>query len=143
MIQIDSNVSLHGAVDTATLSSFATTFKGTLYLCPDEGGDCGIEGGFSAISAAFPKDMAQHISINPNEDVFQPDFYQTKASLAIHAAVSKYAALERSLDVLLATGPTIITCKSNRRAGLVWATYTGKNQSIQINISSFHCLFNS
>ena len=124
-LKIDANVALQGAVDAESLSSLAKSFTGLLYLCPDAAGDCGIEGGFSTIAAAFPKDMVQQVSINSNDDIFQPEFYQTKSSLAIHAAVTKFAALERALDALLPAGPTIIMCKSNRRAGLVWATYTG------------------
>ena len=141
LIQIDSNVTLHGVVDAASLSSLTATFKRCLYLCPDEGGDSGIDGGFAALATAFP--TAEHISINPNEDIFQPDFYQTNASLAIHAAVTKYASMERSLDSLLPAGPTLIMCKSNRRAGLVWATYTGKirNQIMQNSFLLFVVFF--
>ena len=130
LLNIDSNVSLHGLVTAESLTTLTKTFKNVLYLCPDDGDDCGIEGGFSAIASAFPKDMALQVSISSNENVFQPEFYQTNFSLAIHAAVTKFAAVERALDALLPNGPTLITCKSNRRAGLMWATYTGKRTNL-------------
>ena len=38
--------------------------------------------------------------------------------------MTKFELLKQALDVL--PRPTLIMCKSNRRAGLVWATYTGK-----------------
>ena len=41
-----------------------------------------------------------------------------------YTAMTKFDALKSALDVL--PRPTLIMCKSNRRAGMVWATYTGK-----------------
>ena len=116
---------IDGALGADGVASLAAEYKGVLYLCPDCDGDTGVAdgGNFAALAAAFPAGCAVHVVVSPSDPCFQADTYREPSSLAMLEAVKKFAAIERALDAL--PRPTAIMCKSNRRAGMVWAAYTG------------------
>ena len=121
--QLDGEFLIDGVLNVPDgLTSLAASCKSVLYLCPDCDGDTGAsEGGFAAIAAAFPPGCAVHVILKPSDACFQADSYPS--TITVLDAVKTFAALERALDAL--PRPTAITCKSNRRAGMVWAAYTG------------------
>ena len=88
-LNLDSEFAIQGSIPADNVSALAESFASVLYLCPDDAGDSGIEGGggFENVLVAFSKDTAVTEPLIPSGDIFQPDLYenQTSKSLTIHA----------------------------------------------------------
>ena len=122
-IKLDENFAIDGSPETF---QGLAQYKSILYLCPDLQFDSAVPGGFPAITKALPASVAVHLSVAASDACFQVNCAVT--GLGLHGAIAKYAEVERALDAL--PRPTIILCKSNRRAGLMWATYMGVKSSM-------------
>jgi Metallo-beta-lactamase superfamily len=111
---------IDGGITVENLEYLAQHFKSVLYTATDsqsgDSSDSGIPGGYATIAARFPG-ASLHIPHDSSEPVFQPNCLE----LGTHAIVKKYVQFERALDSL--PRPTVVVCKSNRRAGAVVATY--------------------
>ena len=117
-VELDQNFAIDGSPES--LDQLASKYKSCLYLCPDCDGDS-AGGGFSAVTNAWSASTAKHVSIVATEPCFQVNCAEN--GLVLHDVIAKYAEVERALDSL--PRPTLIMCKSNRRAGMVWAVYVG------------------
>ena len=117
-VVLDENFAIDGSPES--LDGLASKYKSVLYLCPDCDGDS-AGGGFSAVTSAWSPTTAKHVSIVASDPCFQANCAET--GLGLHGVIAKYSEVERTLDSL--PRPTLIMCKSNRRAGMVWAAYTG------------------
>ena len=123
-IKIDSNFAVIGEIKSSEeLAGLAQTHRSFLYLCPDTAADCGcVGGGFSVVAAAF-KNTA-HIAVDPSAEAFG-----TGPLAGVHAA-ELYSRLASALDGM--ERPTLIGCKSNRRASAVYCAYVGRAQGYDL-----------
>ena len=117
-VVLDENFAIDGSPES--LGDLAAKYKSVLYLCPDCDGDSAA-GGFPAVVSAWSAATAKHVAVVASDPCFQVNCAET--GLGLHDVIAKYAEIERALDSL--PRPTFIMCKSNRRAGLMWAVYMG------------------
>ena len=118
-----SGVAIDGLMPINTLASHAAAFKGALYLCPDEGGDNGVEGGgFPEVQAAF-KGNAVRVPVVPG--LLPPAPFPAGSAdenRRVLQALALYTSLSDALNKLnYWEAGTLISCKSNRRAGMVYS----------------------
>ena len=116
-------VGIEGLMPVDTLTSHAAAFKGALYLCPDDGGDNGVEGGgFCEVLAAF-KGNAFNVPVIPG--LMPPAPFPAGSAdenRRVLQALSLFTSLSDALSKLnyWETG-ALISCKSGRRAGMVYS----------------------
>ena len=117
-IEIDSRFGVTGEIKSSEeLVQLSKTYKSFLYLCPDTAADCGcVGGGFTTIAAVFAS--AAHVAIDTSSDAFGT------GPLARAHAAALYSRLAEALDGM--ERPTLIGCKSNRRASAVYCAYQGR-----------------
>ena len=95
------------------LSMVKDSFKSALYLCVDNDTDRSTKGGFNEISEAF-MGKAAHVPYNPSTHTPSSPLYSMKA-------VKDYFDYQNALDKM--DEPTVLICKSARRAGAVASAY--------------------
>lgn len=118
-VAVSTDIAIDGEISPSALQYLSENYKSVLYLCSD-GADIAVEGGFATIASKFPSGNAIHVALNPSAPAFQVDCDPIKA-------VEMYTEFEKALDSL--ARPTVIICKSARRAGLVYAAYKVNNNS--------------
>jgi sulfur dioxygenase len=117
--KVSKSFGIDGVITEESLPFLKENYKSILYLCPDTPDDSGFSGGgFERISAEFGSENARHVPLTLNQQAFNAD----SPYLFIHA-LSAYSRFEAALDSL--QKPTLIACKSARRASAVLATYLG------------------
>jgi sulfur dioxygenase len=99
------------------VKTLAQSYASCLYLCTDSTEDLGAPAGFADIQTAFKE--AQHIPFAPSAASFQP-------GATYFDCQDAYSSFERALDRL--PRPTVIVCKSARRAGAVLTAYKGAKE---------------
>jgi len=114
-VQLDSNFSICGAVANENELNYLTSnFKTCIYLNPDSDGDAGCYGeGFNLVKEKFSN--AYKVPIEVSSPPFTP--YNAVAGFSL------FKQLESSIEA--AERPVLLLCKSNRRAGSVYALYKG------------------
>ena len=95
-----------------TIAKLASQYASCLYLCPDVDGDSGAPNGFADVKAAFKS--AAHTPLLLSSPAFQP-------GAASEACLEAFAPYAMALDSL--PRPTLVMCKSSRRAGAVLSAY--------------------
>lgn len=122
LIKLDNNISISGIIENEeALDYVASNYKSVIYLTPDTDGDVGYFAGFGAVKEKI--NAAYKIVIDVNKVPFTPYNSVTAYSL--------YKELEEKIDNCVK--PLLISCKSNRRAGAVYAVYKGikENKSLE------------
>jgi len=121
-IAISPDVGIDGLLSKAGFATHASTsFTSSLYLCPDAEGDCGVSdgAGFTDVLEAF-KGKAAHIPLVPGDLPAAPfpqcSPEETKRQVHVLSIYRAFAEAFKSL-----ARPILVTCKSGRRAGLLWA----------------------
>ena len=119
-LSLNSEFAIDGGITDENLEYLTQHFKGALYVATDnqsgDSADTGIPGAYAAVATRFPG-ASYHVPLDPNDPAYQPNCLE----LGTPAIIKKYVEFERALDSL--PRPTVIICKSNRRAGAVLATY--------------------
>ena len=135
-----------GAHKLGELEALREKYEGCLYLCCDMGEDTGVEGGsFEDIKEIWKMSRSEHVKVSPKDIAFRvagatSDDEDINESWL--AAVRKYAECERALDSL--PRPTLVMCRSSKRAGLIYSVYTAVKeglsyrQVIDNNIMQWH-----
>jgi len=123
LIKLDNDISISGVIENEeTLNYIASNYKSVIYLNPDVDGDVGYSGGgFAAVKEKI--NDSYKIVIDVNKAPITPYNSVTAYSL--------YKELEEKIDN--SVKPLLILCKSNRRAGGVYAAYKGikENKSLE------------
>lgn len=122
----ESGFYISGALNPEELSNLKRegSINSFLYLCPDTATDSGLASGFSSCDV-FPGENAVHAPFDPTDFAFTvPNIIvnEVENNLRFVAALRRFAEYQRALDAL--PRPTLIMCKSNRRAGCVYSVYT-------------------
>ena len=118
---VSPNLAIDGQIsNNDALCNLASNYKSILYLCPDTPDDlgCTLAGGFDAVRSAFGADNSHSIPLAMSLPAFNSDtiFHEQHAMAA-------YDNYQNTISCLPA--PLVVTCKSNRRASVVVATYLG------------------
>lgn len=92
-----------------------------LYICLDTPGDCSFPRGFRDAIDAFGDVNAFHIPLDINSQPFSSDTSSDNLLPRPLNALSIYSKFEKALTSI--PRPTVITCKSARRASAVFAAY--------------------
>ena len=96
------------------------------------GEDTGVQGGsFSDVEENWKMSRSVHVKISPKDIAFRvPGAASEDEDLneAWLAAVRKYGECERALDSL--PRPTLIMCRSSKRAGLIHSVYTAVKEGL-------------
>lgn len=116
-VRVNEEFAIIGACSASDLESLRGDYKSVLYLCPDTASDSGLEGGFATAQAVFGAENAATSPVVIDVDAFSGSVASTVG------AYREYQAQKAALDVL--PRPTLIACKTNRRAGAVYALYNG------------------
>ena len=122
LIKLDNNISISGIIENEEgLDYVASNYKSLIYLNPDIDGDVGYFAGFDLVKEKI--NTASKIVIDVNKAPFTPYNSVTAYSL--------YKELEEKIDN--SEKPILIICKSNRRAGAVYAVYKSikENKSLE------------
>jgi sulfur dioxygenase len=121
-----------GAASVEELTKLEGEFAGYLYLCADEGEDTGLTpGGFADASEVFKFSRGKHVPLNPSTLAFAvPKVVadDNEINSITLAALRQYAAFEQALDAL--PRPTLVQCRSAKRAGLVVSVYQAVKSGI-------------
>lgn len=110
---IHGRIGIGGVIEAGQLPLIKENFKSALYLCMDTDTDRGIQGGFDEVSVAF-QGKALHIPYDNSSHNPSSPLYSIKAA-------RDYIDYQNALEKL--PEPTIILCKSARRAGAVATAY--------------------
>ena len=122
-LSLGSRAAIDGLLSRAALASHSAVFRTSLYLCPDQDGDNGVDegGSFADVHAAFKGNAVQvpfFAGKLPAAPFASGSVDETKRQVG---ALSLYTSVSDALGSLQPLGgSTIITCKSGRRAGLAW-----------------------
>ncbi len=122
LVRVNNQFAICGAITSKEmLSSLMETFKSVVYLCPDANDDFSYtEGGYQAIDALIADTKNKgHFPMTPTTPPLQAS---NPNLLPIHS-IKYFKEIANKLDT--ASYPCLITCKSNRRAGLVLSAYLG------------------
>lgn len=105
--------------DSSGLKFLAEKYKSALYLASDTPEDSGCFGnGFESVKEAFGDENSRHVPLT----LSMPAFHFQSETFPIHA-LAAFEQYQRALDSL--PSPTVVVCKSARRASAVVATYIG------------------
>lgn len=117
-VQLDKNFGICGVIESEeSLNYVSSAYKSCIYLNPDSEGDLGCYGeGFNVVKDKFGSAKAIKIPIDVSKAPFTP-------SNNTVTGYSLYKKLESAIDE--AEKPVLLLCKSNRRAGGVYALYKG------------------
>eukprot|EP00981_Chlorochromonas_danica_P008463 scaffold2193_cov179-Ochromonas_danica.AAC.42 len=123
--RISNNYLIYGQFDEKVLSGdFAD--KGTasiLYLTPDTPTDQAFPGGFAELKRVYTATL--HVPFDPNALEYQPD----NSLLAV--PWQRVLAYKRYEEALLRLPlPTVLACKSGRRASAVYAAFRGVSERL-------------
>lgn len=128
--RINEKFGIDGYISDATALKFLTeNYKSVLYLTPDTPEDSGCFGnGFETVKEAFGVENSRHVPLT----LSMPAFQFASETFPIHA-LATFERYQRALDSL--PTPTVVVCKSARRASAVVATYLGvKDQRSEIQV---------
>lgn len=135
-----------GAHKPEELEKLREKYEGVLYLCCDAGEDTGVEGGsFQDVEENWKMSRSAHVKISPKDVAFRvPGAASDDDDIneAWLAAVRMYAKCERALNSL--PRPTLVMCKSSKRAGLIYSVYTAVKEGLSFkhivdtNIMQWH-----
>lgn len=112
---VQGRLAIAGAFEAGQMSAISTQFKSALYLCIDNDTDRAVQGGggFDDVSVALMGN-ANHIAYDPSTHDPSSHLYSIKA-------IQDYLKYQNALDSM--ERPTVIICKSSRRAGAVASAY--------------------
>eukprot|EP01036_Dinobryon_divergens_P024863 gene24863-33352_t len=123
-LQLSKDISIVGSVDDAGIQYLQKNFRSCLYLCPDTPADTGAPNGFNSHSASFGEN-ARHIVVDPSAPQ-----YKGSDTPSTYLTISSYRKLESAINSL--PKPLVISCKSNRRAGAVFAAYNALQNGLSL-----------
>ena len=126
LVRINNQFAICGAIPSKeSLLSLLETFKSIVYLCPDTNDDFSLaDGGFQAIDALIADSKNKgHFPITPTT----PPLESSNTNLLPIHSVKYYKSISEKLSN--ADYPCLITCKSNRRAGMVLSAYLGVQEN--------------
>jgi len=122
LVRVNSRFAICGAIPSKeALSSLLETFKSIVYLCPDASDDFSLnDGGYQTIDALIADSRDKgHFPVT----LTNPPLHSANPNLLPIHAVKFFKVISEKLED--ANYPCLITCKSNRRAGMVLSTYLG------------------
>jgi len=130
--------------EISNFSHLTENYKSSLYLCPDTASDKGYasrhvlfiwylfychvfraENGVASVIEHFKENCVRHVPF----DSSSPEF-QLNSSLTPLQIIQSYKKYEAALDAL--PTPTVIVCKSSRRASAVLVTYLVRNPLLSL-----------
>lgn len=114
-IEINANYGIDGCISAEQMKFLTSKYKSVLYLCPDTETDKGCDGGFNGLLANFPADQVKSVIL----DVGYPEYSATDSKPLL--AIQAYKRFENALKSLQT--PTIVVCKTARRASAVIFAY--------------------
>lgn len=114
--EVSAEFGIDGGIDSDALAFLAAKYAGALYLSSDSPTDLGANSGFEAVQASFPAGAIK-VALDVSRDAYKVDGDSTLA------AAQEYKAFAAALDSL--PRPTVIICKTARRASAVVAAYEG------------------
>lgn len=118
-LSVAKDVTIAGAFDEKTDLS---AFKSFLYCCPDSVDDMGFPGGFSGLCSLLGETPTACVPMSvPALPAAAFADASREENQRIIAALSLYGKCKEAIDAL--PRPLLISCKSNRRAGFVYAIY--------------------
>eukprot|EP00607_Mallomonas_marina_P010126 CAMPEP_0182419760 /NCGR_PEP_ID=MMETSP1167-20130531/4139_1 /TAXON_ID=2988 /ORGANISM="Mallomonas Sp, Strain CCMP3275" /LENGTH=391 /DNA_ID=CAMNT_0024594843 /DNA_START=114 /DNA_END=1289 /DNA_ORIENTATION=- len=118
-VKINSDFGIDGGVNADGLQFLRENYKSCLYLC-DDGKEICAGDGFASVQEAFNENSFQ-IPFNSGDDSFLPTAGPPESMRAFGAYADALDVLER---------PTVIVCKSARRASAVVAAYSAVKGSL-------------
>lgn len=114
-----------GELKAEDMPAIQGSFKGLLYLATDGETDKGAPNGFASVLDIFNAATAKHIGFNPSKPI-----YQASCADYPYQVVQAYKAYEEALDSI--PQPTLVSCKSGRRASAVYASYKAVKNNMTV-----------
>ncbi len=122
LLRINNQFAICSAIPSKdSLSLLLETFKSIVYLCPDANDDFSLaDGGYQAIDALIADSKNKgHFPIT----LTTPPLHSSNPNLLPIHSIKYFKSISEKLSN--ADYPCLITCKSNRRAGMVLSAYLG------------------